>query len=129
MMLVLKWEWIQAYKELGLLMLLVGVAVLTFASLVYFAEKVFLLIVYFTSEVFIFVYFVEKVFLLVVYFTSEVFCLLYLRSLLSTLLRRFFFSLSTLPQKFFFIFVFFAEKVFLSISIQIFLLCYFAFVR
>jgi hypothetical protein len=29
----------QAYKELGLLMLLVGVAVLTFASLVYFAEK------------------------------------------------------------------------------------------
>ena len=30
----------QAYKELGLLMLLVGVAVLTFASLVYFAEKV-----------------------------------------------------------------------------------------
>ena len=31
---------LQAYKELGLLMLLVGVAVLTFASLVYFAEKV-----------------------------------------------------------------------------------------
>ena len=31
---------VQAYKELGLLMLLVGVAVLTFASLVYFAEKV-----------------------------------------------------------------------------------------
>ena len=30
---------VQAYKELGLLMLLVGVAVLTFASLVYFAEK------------------------------------------------------------------------------------------
>ena len=29
----------QAYKELGLLMLLVGVAVLTFSSLVYFAEK------------------------------------------------------------------------------------------
>ena len=29
----------QAYKELGLLMLLVGVAVLTFASLVYFSEK------------------------------------------------------------------------------------------
>ncbi|TRY71529.1 hypothetical protein TCAL_11941 [Tigriopus californicus] len=29
----------QAYKELGLLMLLVGVAVLTFASLVYYAEK------------------------------------------------------------------------------------------
>lgn len=29
----------KAYKELGLLMLLVGVAVLTFASLVYFAEK------------------------------------------------------------------------------------------
>lgn len=29
----------QAYQELGLLMLLVGVAVLTFASLVYFAEK------------------------------------------------------------------------------------------
>ena len=27
------------YKELGLLMLLVGVAVLTFASLVYFAER------------------------------------------------------------------------------------------
>ena len=30
---------LQAYKELGLLMLLVGVAVLTFSSLVYFAEK------------------------------------------------------------------------------------------
>ena len=29
----------QAYKELGLLMLLVGVCVLTFASMVYFAEK------------------------------------------------------------------------------------------
>ena len=34
------WNTNQAYKELGLLMLLVGVAVLTFASLVYFAEKV-----------------------------------------------------------------------------------------
>ena len=32
----------QAYKELGLLMLLVGVAVLTFASLVYFAGLLFL---------------------------------------------------------------------------------------
>ena len=32
-------SFIKAYKELGLLMLLVGVAVLTFASLVYFAEK------------------------------------------------------------------------------------------
>ena len=29
----------QAYKELGLLMLLVGVAVLTFSSLVFYAEK------------------------------------------------------------------------------------------
>ena len=30
----------QAYKELGLLMLLVGVCVLTFAAMVFFAEKV-----------------------------------------------------------------------------------------
>ena len=29
----------QAYKELGLMMVLVGVAVLTFASLVFFVEK------------------------------------------------------------------------------------------
>ena len=29
----------QAYKELGLLVLLVGVAVLTFSSLVFYAEK------------------------------------------------------------------------------------------
>ena len=32
-------EILQAYKELGLMMMLVGVAVLTFASLVFFAEK------------------------------------------------------------------------------------------
>lgn len=31
----------QAYKELGLLFILVAVAILTFSSLVYFAEKVF----------------------------------------------------------------------------------------
>ena len=33
----------QAYKELGLLFILVAVAILTFSSLVYFAEKVLLL--------------------------------------------------------------------------------------
>ena len=32
---------VQAYKELGLLFILVAVAILTFSSLVYFAEKVF----------------------------------------------------------------------------------------
>ena len=31
--------WFQAYKELGLLVILVGVAVLTFSSLVFYAEK------------------------------------------------------------------------------------------
>ena len=31
--------YLQAYKELGLLVILVGVAVLTFSSLVFYAEK------------------------------------------------------------------------------------------
>ena len=32
-------SWTQAYQELGLLLVLVAVAILTYASLVYFAEK------------------------------------------------------------------------------------------